>query len=195
MNILPETDRIQLNEALRSGEPERVSWALETLDQAWRQRRFGSLPMPEPDCLDAFGEHVPIKILSHYLSVLRHYPDFEPTPAGDDLRHALIEAVVRYGRGEETLEVALAIRTDAFPEHAVADGLGYLRDRGLNNSPEVLAAQRLVSHLLDAKTTREATIDLLRSCVLMDCLPEVITAITPQLDEKERARISINEED
>jgi len=195
IDMMSASERAQLTEDLRSGSPERVTRGLETLDQAWRQRRFGPLPMPQPDCLDAFGERVPTRILSLYLSVLKNYPDFEPTPSGDDLRHALVEAVIRYGRGEETLDVALALRTDDFPEHAVSDALGYLRDRGLNGPDELLAAQRLVDHLLDSEAARGPTVDMLRSCVLMGCLQEVIDAVRPRLDDEERARLTLEPED
>jgi hypothetical protein len=125
------------------------------------------------------------------VSVVQNYPDFEPTPSVSDIRRALVEAVIRYGRGEQTHEVAQYLGIDEFPEAAVFDALGYLRDRGVEDSDEALAAQRLIEHLLDSGTTRNATVEMLLSCGLMGCLPDVIDAVRPRLDQSEQARIDV----
>src|SRR5438132_1106338 len=96
-----EIDRLTAD--LRSGQPERVTRALETLDQAWLDRRIGLMPMPEPDCLAAFGDFVPPEVLARYISVIENYLHFEPAPRKSDRRHALVEALIRYGRGERAL--------------------------------------------------------------------------------------------
>jgi hypothetical protein len=142
--------------------------------------------------LAAFGDIVPLEMLARYMSVVENYPDFEPTPSGSDLRHALVEAVIRYGRGEKTFEVALYLRTDEFPESATSDALGYLRDRGLNGPVETLAAQRLVGHLLDAEATRRATVDMLRSYAMTGCLSDVIDAVRLRLSDAERSRLDVD---
>ena len=182
-------EREQLTAALHSGEPARVSSALATLDAAWRQRCFGPLPMPEPDCLDAFGESVPANILSQYLTVLQNYPDFEPTPSGSELRYALIEAVIQYGRGENTLDVALALQIDAFPGFAVSDALKYIQHRGLVGAHEMLAAQRLLDYLLDSDKTRTTTVDTLRVWAMTDQFRDLIDAVVPRLNDTERSGI------
>ncbi|MEX2261841.1 MAG: hypothetical protein WD696_07805 [Bryobacteraceae bacterium] len=180
---------------LRSGDPDRVADALETLDRAWRRRRFVPLPLPGPECLAAFDDNVPVEVLARYLRVVENYPDFAPTPSGSALRRALVEAVVRYGRGERTLDVALVLRVDDFPASAVSDALGYLRNRGVSGPGELLAAQRLVDHLLGSDTTRRATVDVLRIWAMTDCLVEVIDAVRPRLDDDERALLDSNGDD
>ncbi|NET61085.1 MAG: hypothetical protein F6K47_34655 [Symploca sp. SIO2E6] len=150
--------------------------------------------MPEPSCLDAFDDFVPRDILSHYLSVLQNYVDFEPTPSISDIRHALVEAVIRYGRGEETLELALFLQTDDFPKSAVLDALRYLEELGLNDSYETLAAQRLVDHLLDSEKTRQATVNVFQIWVTMDYFNEVIDAVRPRLNDAELLRLVIDDE-
>jgi hypothetical protein len=195
IELMDQSERDMLSADLCSGQPERVAGALETLDRAWRQRRFGPLPMPEPDCLDAFGDLVPDEVLSRYLTVLQHYPDFEPTPSLKDIRYALAEAMIRYGCGEHAHDVALALQIDDFPESAVSDVLRYLQHRGLYGPYETLAAQRLVDYLLDSDKTRRATVDILRFWVMTDRFPEVIDAARPRLNNEERARLDVNSED
>jgi len=195
VDLMNQLERDQLTAALHSGQPERVGSALATLDSAWRQRCFGPLPMPEPNCLDAFGEFVPANILSQYLTVLQNYPDFEPTPSGSELRHALVEAVIQYGRGENTLDVALALQIDDFPELAVSDALKYIQHRGLVGFHEMLAAQRLVDYLLDSDKTRQATVNTLRVWAMTDQFRDLIDAVLPRLDDAERSSIEVGDED
>jgi hypothetical protein len=192
IDLMDPSERQALTANLRSGKPELVAGALATLDQAWRRRRFGPLPLPGPDCLTAFGDTVPSQVLSQYLTVIMHYPDFEPTPAATDLRQALIEAVIRYGRDEEIHEVVRYLRIDDFPENAVSDALRYLLMRGVHGQQETLAAQRFVDYLLDSQATRKAAIDLLRIWALTDSLPEIINFILPRLDDTERQRLDVD---
>ena len=194
IDIMDLSERLQLTADLESDNPELVAKALKRLDRAWIQRRFGSLPMPEPSCLDAFGDFVPREILSHYLSVLQNYVDFEPTPSVSDIRHALVEAVIRYGKGAETLELALFLQIDDFPESAVLDALGYLKDLGLNDPYQILAAQRLVDRLLDSEKTRQATVEVFRDWLMMDYFNEVIDAAYPRLNDVERSYLIIDDE-
>lgn len=186
--------RMQLTADFKSNDPERVATALKTLDQAWVQRCFGPLPMPEPSCLDAFDDFVPRDILSDYLSVVQNYVDFEPTPSISDIRHALVESVIRYGRGEETLELALFLQTDDFPKSSVLDALRYLEELGLNDSYETLAAQRLVDHLLDSDKTRQATVDVFQIWATMGYFNEVIDSVRPRLSDTERLHLVIDDE-
>jgi len=145
--------------------------------------------MPPPDCLTAFGDRVPASVLSQYLSVLMHYVDFEPTPTVRDLRHALVEAAIRYGDSMAVYDVAKYLAIDDFPGDAVRDAMSYLLLRGLNGATEGEAAWRLVDLLLDAKATRSATVDNLRIWALTDSFPEIIEAVSPRLDPGERARL------
>jgi hypothetical protein len=194
-NLMEPSERQSLTAHLRSGQPELVASALEILDQACRRRRFGPLPLPEPECLSAFGESVPSRVLSNYLSVLMHYPDFEPTPSLRRLRQALVEAVIRYGQGQNVHDVALFLWIDDFPADAVSDALRYLMMRGLYDPHETLAAQQLVDYLLDSPATRKATVEMLRMWALTDSLPEIIDFIWPRLDDSERAQLDVDKED
>ena len=193
VDIMDLPKRMQLTADLESDDPERVATALETLHKAWIQRIFGPLPMPEPSCLDTFGDSVPHQILSYYVSVLENYVDFDPTPSVSDIRHALMEAVIRYGQGRETLELALFFQIDNFPRAAVLDALRYLEELGLNNPSEILAAQKLVDHLLDSEKTRQATVDVLRIWAEMDNFNEVIDSVRPRLNETEKSRLVIED--
>jgi hypothetical protein len=179
--------------SLCSGDAEMVDGALETLDRAWRERRFIPLPMPYPDCLEAFGEKISVETIARYLSVIENYPDFEPTPSSRERRNALLEAVIKYGRGELTYFVALALKVDYDPEYAVSDALNYIQVRGVNSSTEILAVQRLVDYLLDSITTRQFTITALRIWRMVEFLPEVIETIWPLLNNLEQTYLNIEE--
>jgi len=154
--------------------------------------------MPPPGCLTAFGERVPASVVSQYLTVLMHYPDFEPTPSGRELRRALVEAAVRYGDATAVYDVVLWLAIDAFPQDAVRDAMSYLLERGLNAEAhplrpanEIEAAWLFVDFLLDAKATRRATVDNLRVWALTDSFPEIIACVWPRLDAEERARLEV----
>ena len=167
--------------------------ALRTLDRAWRRRCFVPLPLPGPDCLAAFDDDVPEEVLARYLCVVENYPDFAPTPSSRELHRALVEAVIRHGRGARTLDVALVMRIDEFPASAVEHALGYLRGRGVHGPGELLAAQRLVDHLLGSDATRRATVGVLRLWSMADCLTAVIDAVRPRLEDDERALLDVED--
>jgi hypothetical protein len=183
----------QLVAFLCSGEAEIVNSALEILDQAWQERHFISLPMPCPDCLEAFGENIAVETVARYLSIIENYPDFEPTPSSRERRNALLEAVIKYGRGELTYFVALALKVDYDPEYAVTDALNYIQIRGVDSATEVLAVQNLVDYLLDSITTRQFTIAALRIWQMMEFLPEVIEVIMPLLNNSEQIYLNAEE--
>lgn len=190
---VPSLSREQLTSDLRSGSAERVSAALESLDRAWRSRVFVPLEMPGPECLSPFGGDVPSDLLARYLSVVENYPDFEPTPSGSERRRALVDALIGYGGGELTDSVALALTVDYFPSHAVSEALCFLSVRGVHNSSELLAAQRLLGCLLDSEVTRQAALDALRLWVMEGALPEVVAAVLPLLDSAEQQRLALAE--
>jgi len=192
IDLMEPAERESLTADLRSGIGERVAHALSTLDQCWRRRRFGPLPMPPPDCLTAFGDRVPAPVLSQYLTVLMHYPDFEPTPSGSDTRRALVDAVIRYGDGIEVHAVALFLRIDEHPQSAVRDAMFFLLTRDLNGAHEIKAAGSLVHCLLDSTATRSATVDNLRTWALTDSFSEIIESVWPRLDPEERARLDVD---
>jgi hypothetical protein len=181
-------DGQKLSADLRSDDPERVASALETLERAWPSRPAIALPMPEPDCLDAFGDVVPAEVLERYVRVLADYPGIV-CPPGETVRHALVEAVLRYGRGEGTYDVAMALKLESDPDYAVTDALEHIWRRGLHDPRETQSAERLVDHLLDSDKTRRATVDLLARWAMVDRFPEIIDAVRARLDDAERARI------
>lgn len=127
------------------------------MNRAWVERTIVTLPMPDPHVLAAFGDDAPLSIISTYFSVLRQYPALHPTPAPSDIRHAMVEAIVRYGRGANELvhELALAIRTDFQPRAAVEDVMDYLHLIGSDDVVVQRTALRLVDWLLEADTTHD----------------------------------------
>lgn len=190
---VPPLDSRQITADLESGDAARVAAALETLDHAWRRRTFVPLPLPSPDCLSAFGADVPTEVVERYLRVLENYVDFDPTPTGSELRRALVEAMIRCGRGQLAYNVALALRVDPAAADAVADVLDYLRERDLNGPDELLAATRLVDSLLDSGKTRPAAIEGMRFWAMMGRFPEIIDAVRPRLEPSELARLVVDD--
>lgn len=183
---------------LRSGDTERIARALRELDDAWPRMRTVPLPLPTPDCLDAFDSfHAPEReeMLALYLSVLQGYSNFEPTPSGTELQRAMVEAVIRHGRGEQTLPVALALGRDDFPDYAVSHAMRHIADRRLDTPGEARAAHHLLDYLLDDARTRGATVDGLRLWAMSGVHPEVVEALRPRLDETELRRIAVDEDD
>lgn len=181
-------DAYQLTADLQSADPVRVDSALRYLDASWRRRRFTPLPLPRAECLAAFGEHVPDDVLARYLSVLENYADFEPTP-GPLLIDAMVEAVIRYGRGRQTRTVAGALRVHDLPRAAVTRALRYATRRGLSGPDEVVALRRLVEDLLDATETRPATLEILREWAVIDYFPEILASMRQLLDDTELAAL------
>jgi hypothetical protein len=182
---------------LRSEDPARVRRALETLDHAWKQGRFAKVPMPGPECLDAFGDDVPATVIAHYLSVLENYPAFSPSGSPSDIRHAMLESVIRQGHGDWQLvhTVALHLRTEFQPESAASDALDWVGRCGLDPALVSLTARRLVDLLLDDSGTRAATVAAMRSWAELGELPDVIEAARPRLDEAERAQLVVDNDD
>jgi hypothetical protein len=187
VEFMPQSEMDQLTEDLDSNDPKRVASALETLERAPRLGRGGALPMPRPDCLDAFGEHVPPEALTLYVSLLVYYPSFEPAPGLQRWR-AMVDAVLEYGRGEGMYDVALAIKCESFARYVVEDVMQHIQHSEVDTPDKLLAVHRLVDDLLDdATTTRQATVDALRSWVMTDHFPEIVAAVRPRLDDAERA--------
>lgn len=159
--------------------------ALETLDHAWKQGRVAPIPMPWPDCLDAFGDDVPATAIAHDLSVLENHPAVSPSPSPSDLRHARLESGIRQGRGDTQLvhSLALHLRTDFQPAAAVRDALDWIGRCALEPALVSLTARRLVDLLLDDSGTRAATVTAMRSWAAGGELPDVIEAARPRLDD------------
>jgi hypothetical protein len=175
---------------LGSGDPARVAAALAELDLAWSQRRFAPVPAPEVRHLDAFAGMVPEETLIHFISALQHYPAFDPHPDPTEIRHRLVEAILRYGPGQPVFEVAMALRVDDSPDAAVRDVMSYLDERDLTTASEEVAASQLVEHLLDGKSTRDSTVEALVRWALFDRFPPVVDQLLPQLGPDERERIA-----
>lgn len=190
MNDVSSLDAEQVTTDLRSQDPVRIARALGALDEAWRRRDFVPLPFLEPSCLEAFVEGVPDDIVEKYLSVVAHYPDFDPTPSGAKVRQSLLEVMVRYGQREEIIHsVVLFFRIDDYPRISIPDALDYLGQRGVESEEELHTVERFVAWLLDSHERRDLIVDQLWSWALSDTLPEVIEAVLPMLDHAERARI------
>lgn len=85
--------------------------------------------------------------------------------------------------------MALFLKIEELPEHAVTDALGYLRDRGLRDDREASTTQQLVDQLLDSAKTRSATVEVLRMWVMGDSLPEIVDDVRPRLEAPELARL------
>lgn len=194
MSDQPPFDAAQVTADLESGDAARVAAALETLDHAWRRRTFVPLPLPSPDCLAAFGDAVPLPLVERYLRVLENYVDFDPTPSGPELRRALVDAMLRFSRGQLAHPVALAVRVDPSAADAAADVLEYLRDRDVDGADELRGAIGLVDALLDSDKTRAATVEGMRYWAMMGRFAEIIDAVRPRLDAAERARLAVDEE-
>jgi hypothetical protein len=182
-------DSAQVTADLNSGDPHRVGAALQALDEAWRQRNFTPLPMPPPEILDAFGDDVPRQMVELYLSVIQYYVDFEPTPTGPEQRQAMVEAVIRHGRGELTNVVAMALMIDPYPAFAAEDALRYLENLELEKPLEKLAALHFVDSLLGSDKTRGAVVDAMRRWTIYEQFGDIIAAARPRLDPDELARL------
>lgn len=188
---MTEADGIRLAEDIRSGAPARVGGALRALQHAWLHRATVPFPLPPPDCLDAFGPDEIDEMLDLYLSVVRSYSDFEPTPSGSDLRRALVEAGIAFGGGRNTLPAALQMVLDDFPEHAILDGLGYLGMRGLHTPDELRGAEYLLERLvLDVRPEiRAATLRAVGRWVLGGEVPALVAHVRRFLDPSELAEL------
>lgn len=188
-------DAAAIAQDLESGEPSRVRGALESLDHACRAQTYVPLPMPEPFCLEAFGENAPADLISTYFRVVQNYPAFSPGPTPPQMRHAMIEALLRYGRGDKQLvyEFALWLKIDFQPEVGIADAFLYLQRSGFD--PDVLGVtlSRLVDNLLDATESRAATIKALRKWVEFEELPSLVAEISPRLSEDERLQLLVED--
>ena len=192
---MSQSERDQLTADLRSGDATRVAQALVALDRAWKRHRLGPLRFPEPTCLQAFGERVPIEAVRSYLSVVMHYPDFEPTPASEDRRHALIEAVLQHGGRQEAFDVAIAVRIDDWPQGAVEDALRYIWARGIDDERQAELLRVFADTLLDSPKTRPAVVEMLRIWTMAESFPELCAALKPALDSSERAILDAAAED
>lgn len=181
---------------LQSEDPVRVRRALEELDHAWKQGRFAALPAPRSTVLEAFGGDVPASVIETYLSVIENYPAFSPGLSPNELRHAMLEAVVWYGGGDPRLArvVALHVRTTFQPAAAVKDALDWVAHCGFDEQAVARAATELVDTLLDDVDTRAATVAAMRRWATLDELPDVIAAVRPRLSEEERAQLVVDDD-
>src|SRR4051794_16034182 len=125
-------DPKKITDDLRSGEPQRIAAGLAALDRAERRRHFVELPAPDLDSLAAFGTNLPEQVLTHFISTWQHYPSLVPVPDPGEIRHTLIEAVLRHGGEQPIFQVSLGLRTDDSPADAVRDVMRYLHDRDLD---------------------------------------------------------------
>lgn len=148
-------------------------------------------PMPTAACLDAFGETVPIKVIALFMSVIEHYPAFQPTVAATNMRKEVLEAIIRQGRADAQLihDFAITMRTDFLPREATRDVLGWLA-RFSHEPSASLPAERLIDWLLDSDKTHDAVIAALRMWVQIDAYPEVIDPTRIRLTEKELVELA-----
>lgn len=177
---------------LESGDPARVRSALMALDDAWRQRSFVTMPMPQPYCLEAFGDAAPVAVVLTYFSVLENYAAFDPVPTLTETRRAMLEAIVRYGQANDELvhHLAILLRTDAHPRSAAEDVLTQVQLLGSEDPLVAHTAYRLVDLLLEADATRPATIEALRRWTFLEDFGELIAQIRPRLSPSELERLS-----
>jgi hypothetical protein len=170
---------------LQSGDRERVAAALQALDDAWRAHQYTPLPMPSPDVLDAFGDDAPQSIVELYLRVIQHYADFEPTPTVPDRIQAMLDAVLRHGRGELAHVVAMALKVDDYPAVTTADVLRYVENLPLEKPLEKQTAYKFVDSLLGSDSTRGAVIDAMRRWIIFEQFGDLIATLRPRLDPDE----------
>lgn len=189
MDEMSPAEREQLTFDLSSDSPERIAAALKTLDQSRQTRLFGALPLPEPGCLEPFGDNVPEEVLRQYFKVVEKYPDFEPLPTRHTRILALVEALVRYDRYNFSLDLAYTIRMEIDHYFVVEIVMNYLRDRDVATAHGKKFVRKLIEHLLSFELTREKMVDTLRVWTMLDVYPDIIEAIRPLLDDLEVARI------
>ena len=186
-------DAAQVTADLESGDRDRVGAALRVLDAAWRSMSYTPLPMPPVEVLDAFGDDLPRPLLEMYLDVVQHYADFEPTATAPERKQAMLEAVLRHGRGELAYEVAMACRIDDYPAIAAEDALRYLENRELQTPAEKQAAQRFVDTLLGSDGTRGAVIAAMRRWIIYEQFGDIIDSVRPRLEPDELSRLAVDE--
>jgi hypothetical protein len=180
-----EARRRQLVAALHSGDPRRVTTALDELDDLRRRGDQVELPAPPVAVLDAFGGDVPEDVLVTFLRLLRSYVAFFPAPHPDQARAAAVEALLRHGGGQSAREVSLQLAGDPDPAASATAAMAMVGERRLHDDREERAARRLVSYLLDNPSTRDATLRALREWPAGGRLEAVVRSILPQLDPGE----------
>lgn len=140
----------------------------------------------EPGFLEeAYPDGAPKEIVEKYLEVLENYPDFEPTPSSKQLRHAMLEAVVRSGHSALAYNLSLAARIDPFPDAAANDLVGHLRDINIEQPRELAVAQQLVDLLLETPSTRTGALQMLRIWILTERFPEITARVKQRVTPEE----------
>lgn len=174
---------------LQSEDPGRIRAALEAIDLAWKRREYAPLPLPPPTVLEAFGGDVQSSLVQAYVMMLQHYPAFQHTLSPAELRAMMLEAVIRYGRGDAQLthSIGMAIRTQLHPNQAAEDALNALRHTGLDEASVSIVARQLVDTLLDSQAARTGVIKGLCRWTQMEEFEDVIAQVYPQLSPEETA--------
>jgi hypothetical protein len=178
---------------LQSSDPASVIRALEELDDRRQTGREVMVQFPGVDVLGAPDE-VPDDQLALLLRLVLDYSSFDPPLEWLQRIQLATEALVRYGGGQSSYQVAIAFQLGVDPVGAVREALHYLWVRGFNSQLERASAARLISDLLDAPGVRHAVLDGLRGWIDYPEMAGVVHEILPQLEESESRQLLDNDE-
>lgn len=172
---------------LSASDRERFENALKSLLQAMDERAFVPIGLPDSDCLDVFGTHVPDDMLELYLTLIHYYMMFEPTPTSNQIHENMIDTVITYGEGRGAMQTALAIQSAHWPEDSARHALFHICIRQFSNDNEVLGAFRIIDFLLDAQSLRDTVVRELADHVLDGFIDDLIPMILPRLTKSEKS--------
>jgi hypothetical protein len=183
-----EFDAEALQADLDSHDANKVARGLKSLLRAMHERAFVPVRLPDPDCLDAFGDQVPEDILETYLRVTDHYQMFEPTPTRKEINENMIDAVILFGKGQGALAVALAIQGSNWPEDSAKHAISHICKHQFLNENEVLGAYWIIDFLLDVRSLRAIVVERLADHALDGFIDDLIRKVMPVLTEAEQRK-------
>ncbi len=171
---------------IKSGQPERVSEALETLEFHHDTLEPVAVPLLTAEMLAPFGDELPEEAAARFCLLLDRYNKFEPAPERADVERELALAAARFGPSRLALEASLVLKTAADPALAVTRALAAVAARGVKPA-EAPHAANFVSYLLAGKApVRAAAVQALKGWVGQPGLDEVYQYVAAELEEDER---------
>ena len=179
----------EIMDDLRSGDPDRIAVALETLEFHMETLEPVAVAPLTADLLAPFGTRLPDDVATRFTRLCDQYNAFEPASSRADMEREVALAAARHGPSSLALEASLMLKTAANPEMSVARALDAIASRGVRPD-EIEHARDFVSYLLaGSPPVREATVEALARWRVSPDLRAVIRQVEGELEVDERDRV------
>ncbi|HSU36561.1 MAG TPA: hypothetical protein VLJ88_12960 [Propionibacteriaceae bacterium] len=186
----PESLRARIDDALGSGDPERIAEGLGELRLQLPPRP--PVSAPAPGVLDAFPDGPPPEVVRDYIWVVGNYRPFATPMAPEQTVRWWVEAAVRGGGGAAALQVVLYLRHQGRPPGAdVGDAIGYLADRPIAPGREKQGAEDLVRYFLDHSETYERAIRALAALKDHPTMAGILRVVRPYVRPDDRPALGL----